>query len=69
MSIAANSTAGSVNSASIPRALPSRARVSDALCALGKVPNQNNEAGCEKKLRLFTLKGRRLENMQVCRAG
>ena len=40
-------------------------QVLDSLCSLGKVPNQNNEAGCEKKLRLFTLKGRRLENMEV----
>jgi hypothetical protein len=40
-------------------------QVLDSLCSLGKIPNQNNEAGCENKLRLFTLKGRRLENMQV----
>ena len=43
----------------------SHGQVVDALCTIGKVPNQNNEAGCEKKLRLFTLKGRRLDNMQV----
>lgn len=43
----------------------SAGKVVDALCTIGKVPNQNNEAGCEKKLRLFTLKGRRLDNMQV----
>lgn len=43
----------------------SAGKVLDSLCTLGKVPNQNNEAGCEQKLRLFTLKGRKLENMQV----
>ncbi len=43
-------------------------QVVEALCAIGKVPTQNSEAGCEKKLRLSTLKGRRLDDMQVrCR--